>query len=505
LELNGTVVSDPSERVDIRIDVKFLLTTSCIMSSFAYNDREVYDAKDVKEMYPDFFLGCADSIKRVVSLRKIPSDVISYGIRTRSGWNESTAAIRKSTLLLDKEWVDNNIATLLKKGVTNAAGRTYLPAPDILEMADDEKLCDDEGNIYEIEVRGERSVDKCYFKASDVETALKMKNITGTIQRTSSEHDDVVYEYGKHYQTFIANTTSIDGTAGYRHSIIYLTYWGFVQLLMTRRHPIAIKFQRWAVKTLFTVRHGTPETKQELAGELLGTNVDSIKSFLATDTSTVSAIYLFIIGRIGDLRDEMKIDVKRRFDDNGLVAKFGYTADLRRRTLEHSKTFNKFKGANIYLRCHARVDPKFLSEAEKDLSGFFETEECLVTDNKKYEELVILNKKYIKSTVFDKFKSIGVIYEGRYADVKILQLQLQQLNEAIATKDIMLAEKERIIAEVSYGKERIISEKEKVYTMMIKYIDDKDARIIELNEHIAEQNVIIQQLHERINSLKEHI
>lgn len=393
----------------------------------------------------------------------------------------------------------------MKKGVTNAAGRTYLPAPDILEMADDEKLCDDEGNIYEIEVRGERSVDKCYFKASDVETALGMENITGTLQKGTTDRECVSFEEEKHYQSFIAPIDRGGSSHGYKRPIIYLTYLGFVRMLFVRRHPIAEQFQKWAVRNLFTLRHGMPETKQELAGELLGTNVDSIKSFLATDTSTVSAIYLFIIGRIGDLRDEMKIDVKRRFDDNGLVAKFGYTADLRRRTLEHSKTFNKFKGANIYLRCHARVDPKFLSEAEKDLSGFFETEECLVTDNKKYEELVILNKKYIKSTVFDKFKSIGVIYEGRYADVKILQLQLQQLNEAIATKDIMLAEKERIIAEVSYGKERIISEKEKVYTMMIKYIDDKDARIIELNEHIAEQNVIIQQLHERINSLKEHI
>lgn len=366
--------------------------------------------------------------------------------------------------------------------------------PNILELDDAEKIHDDEGNIYEIETRGDRDAT-IYFKASDIEAMLETNNVNDILQDTHFS-----FTNGKDYEVFNNSKHT-----KYDSQVLYLTYSGLIRLLFVRRHPIAEKFQRWAVKTLFTVRHGTPETKQELAGKLLGTSVDSIKSFLATDTSTVSAIYLFIIGRIGDLRDEMKIDVKRRFDDNGLVAKFGYTADLRRRTLEHSKTFNKFKGANIYLRCHARVDPKFLSEAEKDLSGFFETEECLVTDNKKYEELVILNKKYIKSTVFDKFKSIGVIYEGRYADVKILQLQLQQLNEAIATKDIMLAEKERIIAEVSYGKERIISEKEKVYTMMIKYIDDKDARIIELNEHIAEQNVIIQQLHERINSLKEHI
>lgn len=44
----------------------------CTMSAFVFNDREVYNAKDLKEKYPIFFHKCMTNLKTVVTKRSIP-------------------------------------------------------------------------------------------------------------------------------------------------------------------------------------------------------------------------------------------------------------------------------------------------------------------------------------------------------------------------------------------------------------------------------------------------
>eukprot|EP00960_Hanusia_phi_P019228 567453-Hanusia_phi.AAC.1 len=87
---------------------------------------------------------------------------------------------------------------------------------------------DDDGRVCNIEVRGERSINKCFFKASDVAKELQMDNLKTTIQ-----HKEYGYEQG-----------------------------------------IADRFQRWAAKTLFTIQMGTVEEKKELCANMLGINID---------------------------------------------------------------------------------------------------------------------------------------------------------------------------------------------------------------------------------------
>ncbi len=81
-----------------------------------YNGREVYNAKDIKEKYPVFFHGCGERIKDVVEKRSIPPDVVTYVIKTSDGWNPSSSHIKKSAVLLDKAWVDENIPLIVKTG-----------------------------------------------------------------------------------------------------------------------------------------------------------------------------------------------------------------------------------------------------------------------------------------------------------------------------------------------------------------------------------------------------
>lgn len=83
------------------------------MASFSYNGYEVYNAKDVKEKYHKFFCGCTDNTKSVVEMRQIPPDAVFYATKTQTGWNPSTRDVRKSALLLDKTWVDENVPKFL--------------------------------------------------------------------------------------------------------------------------------------------------------------------------------------------------------------------------------------------------------------------------------------------------------------------------------------------------------------------------------------------------------
>lgn len=344
--------------------------------------------------------------------------------------------------------------------------------PNILELNDAEKIRDDEGNIYDIETRGDRDAT-IYFKAFDIGTMLKIDNIMEILQEN-------MFIQSKDYEVFDIPTA--DSNKKHLHQALFLTYAGLVQLLFVRKHPIAEKFRKWAVETLFTIKHGTPEAKETLAIKLLGVPSADVKAFLSVSATPMPVIYLFIIGKIGDLRKEMKIDKAATFKDSGLVAKFGYTIDLKRRTAEHEKTFSKFKGANIYLKCYSYVDPENLSEAESELRKYFEDEECLITDCEKFKELVVLNNKFVKHRIFDKFEAIGKVHAGCFATMKISEVKLKHsidlLNTKLDERDARLAERDARLTE----KHDIYVETNKRLIRAERLLDEKDAKIAELTE-----------------------
>jgi hypothetical protein len=54
------------------------------------------------------------------------------------------------------------------------------------------------------------------------------------------------------------------------------------------------------------------------------------------------------------------MNIDKKYDDDMFVCKFGYTADLLRRTKEHMKDFNKIKGAVLTLKYYSQVDSKYI-------------------------------------------------------------------------------------------------------------------------------------------------
>lgn len=376
------------------------------MSVQVVNGVRYYKAEYLKDKCPAFFVGCMRSVRKLVERKKIPENCYTFAtfIKSSNSWKPSCIEVNKAALLLTEEWVKDNVPGFGNKEETD------LPvsmAPPIFELTDEEKFKDAEGNLLEVEVRGERHPDKIFFYGKDIERILTITKIKDTLNAAHTK-----YEEGVHYKKFIHTPADIVGVKDddktYTRTTIFLTYRGLIRMLMTRRDPVAKLFEDWAINILFTHHLGTDEQKEELASKLLGSSVESVRSFLSTSPSKYSELYLICIGKASELKDSLPL--KNTYSNDELIFKYGYTDDLSRRLNEHRNKFSKIKGTNISVVLHSPIDPKFLSKAEQELKEYFQDEEANVSHSV-YKELVIMNEKQIKRVKIA-FKDICCKYAG---------------------------------------------------------------------------------------------
>ena len=105
-------------------------------------------------------------------------------------------------------------------------------APDIIHLNDSEKFKDDNNNIIEIETRGERVVDKIYFKVKDVMTGFVMENIITTIidKRINS------YQENEHYKYFNCKKINKTNKIIKIKKELFLTYVGFQRVIFLSKN-----------------------------------------------------------------------------------------------------------------------------------------------------------------------------------------------------------------------------------------------------------------------------
>jgi hypothetical protein len=107
-------------------------------------------------------------------------------------------------------------------------------APKIINLLDNEKFQDNDGNIIDIETRGERTVDKIYFKVKDVMKGFEINELNKTLISFNS-----VYKIDEHYKYF--NCRKFVKNNNYTRSIkkeLFLTYMGFLRLIHVSRNKI---------------------------------------------------------------------------------------------------------------------------------------------------------------------------------------------------------------------------------------------------------------------------
>jgi hypothetical protein len=441
--------------------------------AFQLNSKYVYDAKYIKEQQPSYFVGCTTNIAKIIKKKTIPQSAYMYASYSKvKGWTvlDYDSNYSKKKLLFTKQWVEANILTRPEE--IDSDTKTL---PDVLELDEGEKFVDTDGKLVEIMVRGVRDIDGIYFNASDIGAMLSIANITNTFTKEFTR-----FEKGKHYVYFMEkcnggnsrNSKNSRNSRNGKNRYMYLTYYGLVRLLFVSTEDVADHFQKWAFGVLFKAQLGTSCQKQELVSDVLGLNIQSIRSFLNTGMTSMPTLYLLELGKVGELREVFSIP--NYFKDEEVVLKFGLTNDLSRRLMEHEKSYGKLikrAGCEIRLKYHAYIDTIYLYEAEKEISDYFKNVNWNL-EHDTFKELACVSNLMLNNVVHGQFKSVGRTYCGKLHDLQVQITTLLSENERIAIDSI-----EKIDYWKGLLKERDdrMREKDDYMSILLKEKDEKSS------------------------------
>jgi hypothetical protein len=177
------------------------------------------------------------------------------------------------------------------------------------------------------------------------------------------------------------------------------------------------------------LKHGSQEEKYELMTDVLGITPKALKSVLSTNVNAMPVVYLFGLGRAGELKKN--IDIPATFNDADIVVKYGLTNDLKRRASEHETTLGKLNpNGQIGLKYHVYIDPFFLTQAEADIKEYFVGAQWHLR-HPKYTELAVVPHHFLNTIVHNEFKRLGATYAGKLQDLQQQLASEKRINEQL--------------------------------------------------------------------------
>jgi len=387
--------------------------------SININNEIVYNAKEIYKYDTSFFIGCS-RIRLIIEKKKLKQEDYFFAYKKNDKWIKSTMNYPRAKLYLTEEYVVKNVPKMMDK--IKQELYKYPEAPEILELEDNEKFKDKNGKIIDIEVRGERNCNICFFNIKDVSIGFEMPNLNDTVVKDSTK-----YEINLHYKYFTIKKTDNNGNIKSK-KYLFLTYNGILKVLFSSRTGNAETFQSWATTQLFTIHIGSEINKTELAAELVGVNYETIKHVFKTNSSNTPCVYLYLIGKANDI-------LEGQYEDKDLLCKFGCTNNLPRRCAENQKTLKKEFNVNIEMLCFSIIEAKYIFEAEKNIAQYFKGN---LIQYDKMKELIIINSKDLPQ-IKQHYKMIQNSYIGRYEEMNnkiiLLEKEIIQLNNQLLLKD----------------------------------------------------------------------
>jgi hypothetical protein len=414
------------------------------------NTIDYYNVEDLAKVKPDYFSVCSNKLRTIITWKKIPEAEYIYAYLKDNKWIISTVKYARSKLLLTKKFSESNIlnkkTTETKKIIIKDKpnDESYEQLPPLIELTDEEKFKNTNGDILNIEVRGIREHDKIYFKGSDIEKEFVMPQLVKDIFNKNTN-----YEYGIHYKFYCGeNLTTVENKENTKINTLYLTYFGLVRcLFVSKGNRISEQFQEWAIKKLFTHQFGTIEQKKSLAGNLLGIPYSEMKRFLNVHINEIPCVYLISLGLVKDLRQSMNIS--DNFIDDSTIFKFGFTKDFKQRWQNHKIEYEKIKDVKLSLKNISIIDAEHISNAERDIKNSLYR--YSFTYNK-HEELIIVPNKDTKDV-----ENIYSLINYKYCCYnKELNKQIDNLKNEIKDKDSIIMQKN-----IEIEKQQLLTELEK--------------------------------------------
>ena len=321
-----------------------------LMNTVKINDIEYINSEDIFIKAPIY---CKDSRNgRELIKNKSIKDFI-YAKPKDNKWIISNGKSYKyDKILLLKSFIDT-ITEITNPVIVDDK---YEVAPDIIILENHEKFKDSDGNIIEIETRGDMKVNGIYFKVKDIMVGFEMDNIITTILNVNS-----VFKENEHYKYFnLKNIQNLEKITIKKE--LYLTYEGMLRVLFASHNKKVKQFISWATETLFTVQLGKQEDKELLSSNLLGVSIKAVKQVFNKNISTVPCIYLLNLNTVDKLRNTFNIP--DNYTNDMIVCKFGCTKDIESRIKDHQNTYGKLNKVELNLLMFSYIDPQFIFDAE---------------------------------------------------------------------------------------------------------------------------------------------
>lgn len=286
-----------------------------------------------------------------------------------------------------------------KTRLTSTDSDTENHLPPIIELG--------ESNEFNIEVRGERIPNLCWFSSVDISRELAIKNIGKVI--TSKTR----YIINKHYTYFKIKLDDeyVD--------ILFLTYKGLVNLSYGCKNKKCMEIIDWTIDVLFTKQINTGFAIENTSESVITNiqmftpiehiNVKNTCAILRSSVTPISCIYLIAIGKMKYIKQYLNCTYTNYTDDD-IVYKYGRTINLERRLKEHSRIYGKITKSNIKLVYYGYVDDTNCVDAERHIRKYFDKLNYNLVNNK-HKELVVIPSSQIND-VGVYYKSIAIQYSN---------------------------------------------------------------------------------------------
>ena len=408
------------------------------------NQNMFYSSKQMFKHKPEFYYGCTTKIRNIVRKKNIPESEYIYAYLNKNKWISSNADYKPATLFISKEWVDKHyfknepveqpLFTEEEKEkekeeendiIESATVNDVIEENDIIELAppilklkDNDKFTDCDGNIIEIETRGEKNYKQIYFNITDISKGFEMPNLNTTILRKRG------YKRNIHYKTYFIRSKPVNDQKYTIKKYTYLTYHGLLRVLIVSQNKHVNKFQDWAEQKLFTIQMGSKEEKIKLGTDILNISAKTYKAVFDSYATTLPCIYLLALGKVGQLRETFGIDPS--ISDELSVYKYGFSDDLSRRIGEHELKYGRLPNVSLKLSTFHIIDVKYTSEAEGEIRELCSTFDIRLSVEG-HNELIVLNDKQL-AQIKKQYKFIGTQFAGATQE---MQNQIADLKDKI--------------------------------------------------------------------------
>lgn len=441
------------------------------MNPISLNNKVYIQVDELVREHPDLFKEGKKKSRQVLQYKKIPQEDYIFASFVKSNWKISTENNNRAKLFITKTWVDTFFSLIPSKEeekipfCSKQFSFEIKEAPPVLKLKDSEKFKDKNGKVLEIEVKGKREEENCFFRVKDVQTCFEDISLYKNIDRADNVHtsyqflEDFIYFYR------LSNRESTKE--------LFFTYQGILKYMFISQNQNTKSFRKWATKVLFTLQIGTYEQKQEVVSELLGVPIDTTIQFMNTCVKDTPLVYMLHLGKVPE-----NIQIKEGFTHDDFffckVGGHGFDKETKQgfigRCRGHQKEFREFKNEMSYLH-FVFIDPMYVSEAERSIKKFLK--EFQVDYHNKSEVYLIQKKKM--DDVKNFFKEISNLYSGNASDMQ-REMDLYKHQTQLKIKEIE-------------SENRHLRDK---LEMFQKFVD-------ELKERIAEQANVIKMFFSKLS------